>query len=163
GSIINRKEELELATPERGSMVAVPPQRWRNSVRPEGKLSLVNRRRAPRPVLRSPPIQEALGRITLAPQAHSFHKKRSRLLSTVWLQRLTMKSHFRYQSIRSNSLRRAARGDGIDQNPSSTILPRALPVSSSACARLRFAALMVPKWSAIVVRILPASTSAATL
>jgi hypothetical protein len=57
---------------------------------------------------------------------------------------------------------RCARGDGIDQNPSTTILPRALPVSSSACARLRFAALMVPKCSATVVRILPASTSAAT-
>jgi hypothetical protein len=30
-------------------------------VRPEGKLSLVNRRQAPRPVLQSPRIQEALG------------------------------------------------------------------------------------------------------
>jgi hypothetical protein len=47
----------------------------------------------------------------------------------------------------------------LEQNPSSTILPRALPVSSSACARLRFAALMVPKCSATVERILPASTS----
>jgi hypothetical protein len=48
-------------------------------------------------------------------------------------------------------------------NPSSTILPRALPVSSRTCACLRFAALLVPKCSATVVRILPASTSSATL
>ncbi len=37
---------------------------------------------------------------------------------------------------------------GVDSSydhPSSTILPRDLPLSSSACARLRLAALMVPK------------------
>ena len=68
GSIINRKEELELATPERGSMVAeATTAAVEEFSATRGQASLVNRRRAPRPVLRSPPIQEALGRITLAP------------------------------------------------------------------------------------------------
>src|SRR5215831_17514767 len=42
-------------------------------------------------------------------------------------------------------------------HPSSTILPRDLPLSTSACARFRLAALMVPKiwWS--VVRSTPLS------
>jgi hypothetical protein len=64
-------------------------------VQPEGKLSLVNRRRALRPVLRSPRIQEALGRITSrAISAFIPQKKRSRLPSTVPMQRLIVKSHF---------------------------------------------------------------------
>ena len=48
------------------------------------------------------------------------------------------------------------------QNPSSTILPRALPLSSRAWARFRLLALMAPKCSPTVVRIRPASTIAAS-
>ncbi len=41
------------------------------------------------------------------------------------------------------------------QNPSSTILPRARPLSMSACARLRFLASIRPKCSVSVVRMRP--------
>ena len=46
--------------------------------------------------------------------------------------------------------------------PSSTILPRDLPLSKSACARLRLAALMVPKVWSSVVRSTPLSSRSAT-
>src|SRR6185295_5811313 len=46
--------------------------------------------------------------------------------------------------------------------PSSTILPRDLPLSKSACARLRLAALMVPKVWSRVVRNTPLSIRSAT-
>jgi hypothetical protein len=61
GSIINREEELQLATPERGLMVAEATTAAVEEFCATGKLSLVNRRRAHRPVLRPPRIQEALG------------------------------------------------------------------------------------------------------
>ena len=47
-------------------------------------------------------------------------------------------------------------------HPSSTILPRDLPLSSSACARLRLAALMAPKVWSSVVRNTPLSMRSAT-
>src|SRR4051812_10652079 len=47
-------------------------------------------------------------------------------------------------------------------HPSSTILPRDLPLSSSACARFKFAALMVPKVWSSVVRSTPLSMRSAT-
>ena len=64
----------------------------------------------------------------------------------------------------------SARGSGDEKrfhgacspNPSSTILPLARPLSISAWARLRLAALIAPKRSASVVLIVPASTSRAT-
>src|SRR6266852_4591456 len=46
--------------------------------------------------------------------------------------------------------------------PSSTILPRDLPDSSSACARLRLIALIVPKVWSSVVRSTPLSMRSAT-
>src|SRR6266404_9556175 len=50
----------------------------------------------------------------------------------------------------STVLRSCDNGAG-SYHPSSTILPRDLPLSSSAWARLRLAALMVPKvWSSVV-------------
>src|SRR5258708_31489409 len=47
-------------------------------------------------------------------------------------------------------------------HPSSTILPRDVPVSKSACARLRLKALMVPKILSSVVRSTPLSMRSAT-
>lgn len=47
-------------------------------------------------------------------------------------------------------------------HPSSTILPRDFPLSKSACARLRLAALMVPKLWSSVVRSTPLSRRSAT-
>ena len=48
------------------------------------------------------------------------------------------------------------------QNPSSTILPRAVPLSICACTRRNVAASILPAVSVAVDRMRPASTSAAT-
>ena len=48
------------------------------------------------------------------------------------------------------------------QNPSSTILPRAVPLSICACTRRKVAASILPAVSVAVERMRPASTSAAT-
>src|SRR5579859_6871467 len=54
-------------------------------------------------------------------------------------------------------------GSGAEtHHPSITILPRDLPLSRSACARFRLAALIFPKLSPSVVRSTPLSTRPAT-
>src|SRR5215216_3954677 len=53
-------------------------------------------------------------------------------------------------------------GHDDSYHPSSTILPRDFPLSNSACARLRLAALIVPKVWSSVVRSTPLSMRSAT-
>src|SRR5271166_6511378 len=75
-----------------------------------------------------------------------------------------MQAEFRY--VREAGMRPLLKAKpdlaGFPQKPSKTILPRDLPLSIRAWARLRLTALIVPRTSASVVLILPASISLAT-
>ena len=63
GSIVNRQEELDLATPERRLSVAeAVTAAVEEFCESRGKLPLVDRRRASQPVLQSPRLPEASGR-----------------------------------------------------------------------------------------------------
>ena len=84
GSIINRQEELELATPERRLVVAeAVTAAVADFCAGRGKLSLLNRRRATQPVLQSPRLPEASGRRRSRVISAFIPQKRSRLLNAL--------------------------------------------------------------------------------
>ena len=88
GSIINRQEELELATPERRLVVAeAVTAAVEEFCAGRGKLSLLNRRRATQPVLQSPRLPEASGRRRSRVISAFIPQKPSRLPSSSFRQR----------------------------------------------------------------------------
>ena len=84
GSIVNRQEELELATPERRLMVAeAVTAAVEEFCASRGKLPLAGRRRATGPLSQSPRLPEASGRRCPRIISAFMPRKRSWLLSTV--------------------------------------------------------------------------------